>query len=475
MGNIEIAVIDNGIKKDLLQKSIRLDIVINDARLVHHEYEDKSNSCVSHGTICALIVEKYCKHSILSSIRMLDEIGIGFVDKLGLVLDICEKNDIRLVNLSLGSTHYKDKTAIQKVINHYANRGMVIVAAAANNGYKAFPAALSNVIGVAAGDKFCVESDIQIHKGIDFLAFSEHEIQIDNELVSLKRCNSYAAPFITAMIGNFIQEKSHKNICEVREQLLLDVFNKEEYICYPDWIEYAWVSTECKRSKIPYSFHEVEENFNVGASLIDTLVLKNRRELAKYIDSGKHIVYLGDEKINQSVRGIHFWSKDQRIKQIEKSVTRVEDINIPVILCKIDEWQDEMLWLCELRTYFGDDGYNVYAASKTIESVLYDMEYIPEKMCNEKHKEQIHNFLYWQTFYNQSDAILFVVKRYDHSEITENTVDVLIDVTGNEEFTVRIYCDGQQKINFEMSEEESEVIHWIYQKTVDILAEGTDE
>ncbi len=123
----------------------------------------------------------------------------------------------------------------------------------------------------------------------------------------------------------------------------------------------------------------------------------------------------------------------------KKSAVRPVDINIPIIICKIDKWQDEMLWLFKLRKYFGDDGYNIYPISETIESVLYDMEYIPKQLLRKKNMDQIHNFLYWQTYFNQSDAVLFMLKSQDYIKIGNNDVDLLIDITGKEEITVKIY------------------------------------
>lgn len=474
MEKIEIAIIDNGIEKDLLRDSIKHDIVIDNDGL--DNINSNSSSTYSwHGTNCALIIEKYCKYVVMSSICILSEEGMGMVSKLEPALEVCLHNDIRIVNLSLGSTHYNDKAKIRNVINHYANKNMIIVAASANDGYRTFPAAFTNVIGVVAGDTYCTEEDLQMHKGIDFTAFSEHDIKIKSNFVRLGRNNSYAAPFITALIGNLIQKRNCRNICEVREHLFGKRYELENFICYPDWIEFAWVSAECKRSRVPFYFKEGKENYKIDLSYIDTLVLKNREELTKFINSGKHIVYLGEDEVKQSVHGIHFWSKEQRIKQIEKSVARPMDINIPVIICKIDKWQDEMLWLFKLREYFGDDGYNIYSISETIESVLYDMEYIPKQLLRKKNMEQIHNFLYWQTYYNQSDAVLFMLKNHDYIEIGNNEVDVLINVTGKEEFIVKIYCDKQEKVMYRMVEEETDVIYKVYLKIVEFLTEGTDE
>jgi len=47
---------------------------------------------------------------------------------------------------------------------------------------------------------------------------------------------------------------------------------------------------------------------------------------------------------------------------------------------------------------------------ETIESVLYDMEYIHKQLLRKKNMDQIHNFLYWQTYFNQSIALKFPLK-----------------------------------------------------------------
>ncbi len=118
-------------------------------------------------------------------------------------------------------------------------------------------------------------------------------LKIKSNFVRLGRNNSYAAPFVTAFIGNLMQKKNCRNICEVREHLFCEGYRPENFICYPDWIEFAWVSTECRRSIVPFYFKERKGNYKTNLSHIDTLVLKNRKELAKFIYSGKHIVYLG--------------------------------------------------------------------------------------------------------------------------------------------------------------------------------------
>lgn len=72
--------------------------------------------------------------------------------------------------------------------------------------------------------------------------------------------------------------------------------------------------------------------------------------------------------------------------------------------------------MSELRKYFAKDGYNMFTVSSKVESVLYDLEFLPEELCNKSNREDVYNFLYWQTYYCQSDALLMGIddkKEYD--------------------------------------------------------------
>lgn len=104
------------------------------------------------------------------------------------------------------------------------------------------------------------------------------------------------------------------------------------------------------------------------------------------------------------------------MKQIVGSRKREAEIGIPVIICKFSENQDSIYWLSELRKYFAKDGYNMFTVSSKVESVLYDLEFLPEELCNKSNREDVYNFLYWQTYYCQSDALLMGIddkKEYD--------------------------------------------------------------
>lgn len=152
-------------------------------------------------------------------------------------------------------------------------------------------------------------------------------------------------------------------------------------------------------------------------------------EYEKYHAEGKNIVYLGNKKVNIQEVDKYFWSKECKIEQIIKCIARKVDIDVPIILCRYYKKLDIILFMVELKKRFCRDGYNLYAASNKIEGVLYDLEYIPEEMCTKNNMDNIHNFLYWQTYYNQSDILFIGID--SKNEVVSNFYSLDVDVVIN--------------------------------------------
>lgn len=95
------------------------------------------------------------------------------------------------------------------------------------------------------------------------------------------------------------------------------------------------------------------------------------------IDTGISTLSILVRKIDEPDTPYFFWSRKNREKQIVCARIKKEMINIPVILLQSDNGQDEIWWLTELKKYFEVAGYNAYVISSKLESVLYDLEYIP--------------------------------------------------------------------------------------------------
>lgn len=425
MQNIKVAIIDNGVSDKLLEVLLDNNMYIDDKNHCIINSDEIKYSGFMHGTICTLILQNEFSICTISSVKILNQDGIGKVEKLKPALEWCYQNHIFLVNLSFGTTHFQDKPIIRSIINHYANRGMIIVAATSNNGLQTYPSFFSNVIGVIAGDRMFKDEHLYMNIGVDFVAPSEHIIKLGNMYVKLKKSNSYAAPFVTAKIGALEQDLKNFNICSVKDKLL-NWNNKIFRPFIPDWIEYAWVSQKTKSSSASYYFEIINKNYVYSIKQIDTIVVNDKEDYYIYKNAGKHLVYLGEEHIEHIDKNKYFWSREQRIFQICMSEKRIGDIDVPIILFKMDEKQDTILWLSKLKECFKKDGYNAYTVSQLVESVLYDLEYIPKELCNSI--EKLRDFLYWQIYYGQVDIVIWGINKYQYLKRADNLVDILIDI-----------------------------------------------
>ena len=100
MNKLKIAVLDNGVDEKLLASCGLPDIIQQNKGNISDE-ED----LFLHGTNCAMIIGLNCADAELYSYKLLDNTGKGNVDDLKSAFDWCLMNNIRLVNLSFGTTH----------------------------------------------------------------------------------------------------------------------------------------------------------------------------------------------------------------------------------------------------------------------------------------------------------------------------------------------------------------------------------
>lgn len=455
----DIAIIDSGISSEVLKNPIRFNMEITNYKSCEKFSYDFGEQSFFHGTNCALIIEKYCPNAKLTGVKILDNEGKGILDKLEPALEWCFQKEIVLINLSLGTTHFRDKDVIRRIINHYVNKGMIIIAATANNGYKTYPASFSNVIGVVSGDVFDINTNLLMYSGIDFIAPSNHEIVVMDNIFMLKDSNSYAAPYVTSKVYDFLADSKKYEVCVLKNKLF-----KQETKCfktyYPDWIEKGWILSQDRVSNASYYFMQVTGDNKECMAQADTIVLTSREEYATYGNSGKHIVYLGEESVKCMNPNKFFWCMDLRKEQISKSEKRAKDIDIPCIVCRFAEVQDEILWLNVLKKYFSNDGYNAYSVSLRVESVLYDLEYIPKELCNESNIDTVYDFLYWQTYYEQADIIIWGQGSDRYLEKINDMADIFVDFlyTGKT-VQAKIYCDGIMKKNMSIFKENFKIFY----------------
>ncbi len=422
-----IAIIDNGINRELICKDkIQAQIVIDENNRCIEDKNEIQITDFQHGTFCALIVEKYNSHCILNSVRILDRNGKGGIEKIEPALEWCYQHNIRVVNLSFGTTNFNECEKLKKLVNKYAYNGMIIVAATANSGFVSYPASFTNVIGVATIGSPLSYSKDYMQMGIDTVVPSEHMVKMFNEEIRTSLSNSYAAPYVCALIENRLNIDKALDIKKLkeyaREQSRTEMVGG---VYEPDWVYRAYVTGRKKTSRADYYFETVSGEFNKIREEVDTVIACSVADLESLDAKNKNVIYLGKEDIyNIDVQGF-FWSRETRQQQILNNHYQGNSLEVPVVVLAIETAIDSFYILTELKRAFACDGYNAYTIEMEPECVLYGLEYMPEPVAD---YEAWKTFIESQVFYKQSDLVIWCVPLDDKEKFLKVYPDCDVEI-----------------------------------------------
>ena len=422
-----IAIIDNGINRELICKDkIQAQIVIDENNRCIEDKNEIQITDFQHGTFCALIVEKYNSHCILNSVRILDRNGKGGIEKIEPALEWCYQHNIRVVNLSFGTTNFNECEKLKKLVNKYAYNGMIIVAATANSGFVSYPASFTNVIGVATIGSPLSYSKDYMQMGIDTVVPSEHMVKMFDEEIRTSLSNSYAAPYVCALIENRLNIDKALDIKKLkeyaREQSRTEMVGG---VYEPDWVYRAYVTGRKKTSRADYYFETVSGEFNEIREEVDTVIACSVADLESLDAKNKNVIYLGKEDIyNIDVHGF-FWSRETRQQQILNNHYQGNSLEVPVVVLAIETAIDSFYILTELKRAFACDGYNAYTIEMEPECVLYGLEYMPEPVAD---YEAWKTFIESQVFYKQSDLVIWCVPLDDKEKFLKVYPDCDVEI-----------------------------------------------
>ena len=409
--SIRIAIIDNGINELLIKRGIEKSIVIDENGICITDTKNIDQQHFQHGTNCAMILEKYCSDCQLISIRILDENGKGAIKRIYPALKWCYKNQVCLINLSLGTVDFRDCEQLRCLINEYVTKGMIIIAATANSGFVSYPASFTNVIGVATTDSPLDYCEDYMQMGIDTVVPSVHTIKVCDMELNTSLSNSYAAPYISALIANKLKEDSTFEIKKLKayasEQSQLHIVKG---IFEPDWVYRAYVWGVRTISRAKYYFETIVGKFEEVQEEIDTIIAFSISDLEKLQIGNKNLIYLGKEDIHKiNVQGF-FWSRETRQQQITNNHYQGNGLDVPIVILAIETTIDSFYILTELKKMFANGGYNAYTVGMEPECVLYGLEYMPEPVADH---EAWKKFIESQIFYKQSDLVIWCVPYED--------------------------------------------------------------
>lgn len=423
---------------------------------------------LSHATICAGIINKYCSGIVINSIKVLSsENRKGNIDQLIKALYWCAENNIDIVNLSLGSVYFKDFSRIKKCINDITSRGVIIVAALNNNDKFTMPACLSHVIGVKSDKDFSNECYHFISKpwyGIDVLASGIHKLKFKSQEYITKSTNSYAAPLITSIIARFIQEYGCSLSFEQIRFLLYknsNNFNNEDFLS-SNYVSLDWVHP-CNVA-VSNWMNESNDHMDVlihsipnEISQIETILNKEIKNVIHTSDS-----YLVSNVLLQSPSLYKkLWDFNYYSTEIGSHFINIHDsVEIPVIQFKnLGELSSQ---ICAL---FKQNGYFAVSISDTFEYLDFEndiLEIIPNT-------SEINKFLSY--IYKKYTCDLIICNFYKQKNYcTYDYYDVTISKSKNIEIRYRL--DGKF---YEKKMDSDKSIDEIYMNIVELFGCEADK
>lgn len=139
--NQEIAIIDNGIKTEgIIGKAV--------VKQISFLNRSKMYKVPEHGTMCAQIINYIYPQARFIDLSIMESNGTTQIKKLLEALEWCIKNNIKLINLSMGTVNYFDIKSLKEVFDELQKKNVIVVAAYDNRNIKTFPAMFPGVFGV---------------------------------------------------------------------------------------------------------------------------------------------------------------------------------------------------------------------------------------------------------------------------------------------------------------------------------------
>ncbi|WP_429083742.1 S8 family serine peptidase [Brassicibacter mesophilus] len=268
----------------------------------------------SHGTTCAAIIRKYYKKGILSSIKILDENDLGSKQRLIRAIEWCIDNKVDIVHLSIGSVYYGDKKELQKIIDKANDFGLLIIAANKNEDVITYPASFHNVIGVKSQRHKSLEEGQYTYTfkpfdGIEITSCGSHLLEnYKGKQYTTQNCNSFAAPMITAMVAEIIENLSNYSI-ELIKKILWEKSNNynEDMPFYQSYNSLEWIKNALIFTTYDNQLSVKNYIFNIKEIISINLNTKLEmfREVFKYLKYHKYALNDIDTVIVESDINIH--------------------------------------------------------------------------------------------------------------------------------------------------------------------------
>lgn len=211
--SIRVAIVDNGIYFNQGPQVLR-----GKASLCY----EKDFWVLHHGDICASIINSFGNDIDIFDYRVF---GKGRLSssrrRLISCMRRCLKDNIKVINLSLGSTYAKDFLSLDKISRELAKKGIIIVSSICNDNRKTMPAFSTHTIGVGCDERiqrgqfYCVDKE----KGL-FMGAGTQQIKMCNQgTIMTPSYSSFATPIMIGNILNILEKEPSLDVYSIVRRL----------------------------------------------------------------------------------------------------------------------------------------------------------------------------------------------------------------------------------------------------------------
>lgn len=320
----------------------------------------------------------------------------------------CLKNDVNIINISVGSVEFNDFYYFIDIINMLYLNGCIIVSAWSNNNKCTFPAVFSNVISISNFNY----SSKQCYDIPDFYCFQKY-YELDNLKIELY--NSFCAPLLIVIIIEYYTLFRNNNIIEIKKYVIRNceniIANNRKFI-RPDFLYKPIFISD-------FEFFD-DKSTIIHINDLQSLEINNLENIVCWFKNGNY-----DEVLNSFIKLYHtniagliyigtlsdFLKnalKENNIKYFHKSdydyfneiKNDLELADLPVVCITINSSSE--FHICkEIKYKLIDKGIRVYAISNLLEAIAYDCDF-----C--ENNEVFLNMISYYSSFLDCELVLFI-------------------------------------------------------------------
>ena len=203
---IDVALLDTGISLNRFDNVNFLAENINLSDPEQVRPDTIRDNVMTHGTICASIIKTYAPQVRLHSFNIFT-FGLTNLESIRKAIEICIRQNIKVINLSFGTNVRKEDIDVRKVIEEAYQKGIIMVAPTNNEGIVTYPAFYKNVLSVGVNNSLDLSGDeIAINKNpkwiINVFACGAQKLYKNNTIYTTENEPSYATAVVTAVVCN---------------------------------------------------------------------------------------------------------------------------------------------------------------------------------------------------------------------------------------------------------------------------------